>query len=198
MVKWGDSRFPVALQDFALVAAGDDLVEARPVVALIVQANVVLRDLDHASPRIQLRLLEHVFLDRVALHRFDRGRRGVRRQALDLLGVVSFGDQLRLGLGHDIMEATVAGLDITRGALDAEFFRRDAHDADLRTLALLRIVTSWKTGAGIGGGKSAPGLAAGADAFGGAAGACGAVPCAISSWPPSSAARHRQHGPCVR
>jgi hypothetical protein len=76
-----------------------------------------------------------MLLHGVARQRLDLGIAGVVGQRFDLLGVKAFGDQLRLGLGDDFMEAIIAVADAARAAFDAELFRRHAKHLCLRELA---------------------------------------------------------------
>jgi len=117
----------VAQQELALLAGGGAAVERGLVVALVVHAHVVLGDANEPARGVEpvVALPQRRFVDGVARLLLDGVRERVRRQLLDLLAVITLGDQLRLGAEH-VVEAIIRVLDRARAPADAELLRRDA------------------------------------------------------------------------
>ncbi|MBA7667953.1 hypothetical protein ES703_76055 [subsurface metagenome] len=135
-IERGDAFAAVLAQDLALVAAGDDLIQARPALTLVVHPHVMLGDADQPRRGIgAARSRGKVLAGGIARQSLAVGIAGVVAERPHLRRVEPFGDQFAFCLGHHLVEAIVAVADAARTALDAELFRRYAEHLCLRQLS---------------------------------------------------------------
>ena len=126
----------IAPQDFAALPARRHAVELRLSVVLVVEPNVMLRHADKTRSTIRgrRRCNALALVNAIARNGFNVRGLNIRIQALDLIGVVAFLNQVALGLGRDLVKAIIGIADRARHLGDAEFLGRDRHDAGLRHL----------------------------------------------------------------